>query len=87
LALAKPKENKVEENYAGGTVRHKDGESWKVTSPREQMYSTALMLATEFWDSKTSTWKPIFPPESSEVQEFSNDLLSVKYTPSGRKEP
>lgn len=48
------------EQHRPGTLRYQDQSgTWQVTAPHSPMYSTATMLATEYWDSKTEQWKPI----------------------------
>ena len=46
-----------------GSLRYlRDGE-WVVVSPHQPMYSTATMLATEWWDVRNGWWRPIWPDE------------------------
>ena len=42
---------------------------WIVTNPRSPLYSTATMLATEYYDSTAQQWKLIWPeePEDEDV--------------------
>ena len=50
-------DDQAAESHPAGTVRHKAGSHWIVTSPREPLYSTALMCATERWAGWR--WVPI----------------------------
>ena len=50
--------------FAAGALRYKDEDGyWRVTEPHDPMYSTATMVATEWWDSKAEEWRPIFDDE------------------------
>lgn len=49
-----------------GAVRYKDtysGGDYHIVEPGNYMYSTALMVAEEFWSEKDDQWMPINPPE------------------------
>ena len=50
-----------------GSLRYKgsDGQ-WIVASPHASLYSTATMVATEYWDPKTQEWWPILPPDEDD---------------------
>lgn len=47
-------------DWRPGALRYKSADGvWVVTEPRDSMYSTATMVATEWWDSKQQKWRPI----------------------------
>jgi hypothetical protein len=50
------------EDHPAGTIRYRrDGEAdYTVCSPHNVMYSTATMLATEYWDVARKEWVKIF---------------------------
>ena len=54
------------QTFAAGALRHKaeDG-NWHVTEPHDLMYSTATMLATEYWDTKRGEWRKIFEDDDA----------------------
>lgn len=43
-----------------GTVRANLGGKLRAYSPHDALYSTATMVATEFWCEETKTWRPIW---------------------------
>lgn len=45
--------------------------SYQEYNPGHRMYSTAIMVATEYWDPDDSVWKKI--PDIPEVKEDQND--------------
>ena len=57
-------DSKTKELHPPGTVRHKAGPHWIVTSPGEPLYSTATMCATEFWTGVE--WRSIWPVEDGD---------------------
>jgi len=50
----------VKETHPAGAVRHKRDGEWVVTSPGDAMYSTAIMLAVEYWNIDRGEWVLIF---------------------------
>jgi hypothetical protein len=50
-----------------GAVRYFDEErnTWQCANPRDMMFSTVTMLATEYW---ADSWRPIFDNADSEVE-------------------
>lgn len=57
-------DRKAEGPHPPGTVRHKAGQVWVVTSPGSPLYSTATMCATEFWTGVE--WRSIWPTEEAD---------------------
>lgn len=50
----------TQEDYRPGTVRFKGSDgAWITVSPYQPLYSTAIMVALEFWHSESKTWKAI----------------------------
>lgn len=50
-----------------GTLRYQDDEGeWHYASPRDALYSTVTMCATEYWDGErwALIWEDGLPPES-----------------------
>lgn len=47
-------------DWRPGALRYKGADGvWIVTEPHSAMYSTATMVATEFWDSAAQRWRVI----------------------------
>ncbi len=54
------------QDWRPGALRHKDADGvWVVTEPRDAMYSTATMVATEFWDFASQQWRVIFEEDEA----------------------
>jgi hypothetical protein len=53
-------------NYRPGSIRYFDqvGGDYVVVDPHNRMYSTALFVATEYWDDKAQEWKSLEVPEA-----------------------
>lgn len=51
-------------DFAAGALRFKDDEGlWHIAEPRNALYSTVSMLATERWDVELKQWVPLFEDE------------------------
>lgn len=47
-------------DWRAGALRYKGADGvWVVTEPQDPMYSTAIMVATEYWDTEAKKWRPI----------------------------
>lgn len=58
------------ESWPAGTVRYPDETgnygAWVTASPHSPHYSTATMLATEFWNARTHSWESILVEDASD---------------------
>lgn len=47
-------------DWRPGSLRYMDADgAWIVTEPHSIMFSSAIMVATEYWDSKAQQWRSI----------------------------
>ena len=52
--------NERSADWRPGALRYKGADGvWVVTEPRDSMYSTATMVATEWWDGQRQEWRQI----------------------------
>lgn len=51
-----------------GSLRFKDPNTgaWVEVGPHNPMYSTATMIATEYWNAEAQEWLPIFDDPQQE---------------------
>ncbi|MGS5088241.1 hypothetical protein ACVC7V_17295 [Hydrogenophaga sp. A37] len=58
------------ETHPAGTVRYyrEDGEC-VITSPRNPLYSTALMCATDFWSEAQGKWVGVLGSDAEAVSD------------------
>ena len=52
----------------GGALRYQreDTGEWVVANPRDPLYSTVTMCATEYWDGEA--WRPIWPEDDGNTE-------------------
>ena len=53
-------------DWRPGALRYKSQDGlWVVTEPHDAMYSTATMVATEWWDVTSQAWRPILEDDAA----------------------
>lgn len=55
--------------YRPGTIRWFDkiGQDHHIVEPKSEFYSSAMMIAEDYWDDTKGAWLPINPPEKKDA--------------------